>query len=162
LKLIIGSDHAGYELKQRLCAQLTELGFQVEDFGTSTTESCDYPDIGVKVAEYVAANPAISLGILICGTGVGMSVVANKVPGIRAALAYNTYVAQFSREHNDANILVLPGRVIGFDMAVAIVRAWLGARFAGGRHQRRLDKIAEIEKKFSRQAVTEPCQKESF
>lgn len=161
MKLIVGSDHAGYELKQKLCAQLAGAGYAVEDFGTSTTESCDYPDIGVRVAESVAANPAEAMGILICGTGVGMSVVANKVPGIRAALVYNTYAAQYSREHNDANILVLPGRVIGFDMALAMVRAWLGTRFAGGRHQRRLDKIAEIEKKYSRQAAGAPGRKES-
>jgi ribose 5-phosphate isomerase B len=161
LKLIIGSDHAGYELKQKLSAKLTESGYHVEDFGTSNSEACDYPDIGLKVAETVAANPAAVMGILICGTGVGMTVVANKVPGIRAALAYNTYVAQYSREHNDANILVLPGRVIGFDMALAAVRAWLGARFAGGRHERRLEKIASIEKKYFRQAVNEPRQKES-
>lgn len=149
MKLIIGSDHAGYELKQRLVTHLVDSGYEVEDYGTTTVESCDYPDVGVKVAESVAANPDSNLGILICGTGVGMAVVANKVPGIRAALAYNTYVAQFSREHNNANILVLPGRVVGFDMAAAMVRAWLGARFAGGRHQRRIEKISEIEKKYT-------------
>jgi ribose 5-phosphate isomerase B len=161
VKLIIGSDHAGYELKQRLVAQLRESGHEVEDFGTSTTESCDYPDIGVAVAEAVAVSPGSLLGILICGTGVGMAIVANKVPGIRAALAYNTYAAQYSREHNDANILVLPGRVVGGDMAWAMVRAWLGAHFAGGRHQRRLDKIAEIERKYTQAVPAGPARKES-
>jgi ribose 5-phosphate isomerase B len=149
VKLVIGSDHAGFELKERIRAELTRQGQSIEDYGTSNAESCDYPDIGLKVAERVAADPE-TLGILICGTGVGMSIVANKVPGIRAALANSTYVAQFSREHNDANILVLPGRVVGADMAVAMVKAWLQSRFAGGRHQRRLDKIREIEKKYTR------------
>jgi ribose 5-phosphate isomerase B len=149
VKIFIGSDHAGYELKERIRVQLAQAGYDVEDFGTSTTESCDYPLIGVKVAEAVAADPATQ-GILICGTGVGMSIAANKVPGIRAALAYNNYVAQYSREHNNANILVLPGRVVGTDMAMAMVRAWMGARFAGGRHQRRLNQIQVIEQKYDR------------
>lgn len=160
MKFIIGSDHAGYELKQKLVDLLRENGHEVEDFGTSTTESCDYPDIGLRVAESVAAAPEFLLGILICGTGVGMSIVANKVPGIRAALAYNTYAAQYSREHNNANILVLPGRVVGGDMAWAMVRAWLGSRFAGGRHQRRLDKITQIEGKYARPVPARPDPKE--
>ncbi len=161
MKIIMGSDHAGYELKERIKAQLTTDGEIVEDFGTTTTESCDYPDIGLSVAEAVAAHPG-SLGILICGTGVGMSIIANKVPGIRAALAYNTYVAQYSREHNDANILVLPGRVVGVDMALAMVRAWLNSRFAGGRHLRRLNKITEAEKKYSRPVLSESHSKETL
>ncbi len=148
MKIIIGSDHAGYELKERLKAQLAASGVDLEDFGTTNAESCDYPDIGLRVAEEVAAHPEVR-GILICGTGIGMSITANKIPGIRAALAYNTYVAQYSREHNDANILVLPGRVVGLDMALAMVRAWLGTRFAGGRHERRLEKISNIEKKYN-------------
>ena len=148
MKLIIGSDHAGYELKEKLRRELAEAGLKIEDYGTTTEESCDYPDVGLKVAEQVAAR-ASTMGILICGTGVGMSITANKVPGIRAALAYNTYVAQYAREHNDANILILPGRVVGKEMAVAMVRSWLGARFAGDRHQRRLNKIKEIEQKYS-------------
>lgn len=152
MKIIIGSDHAGYELKEKLKGELTASGVPVEDYGTSTSESCDYPLIGERVAERVAGD-SDCLGILICGTGVGMSIVANKVPGIRAALAYNTYVAQFSREHNNANILVLPGRVVGSDMAMAMVRAWLGTRFAGGRHERRVKQIGDIEKKYARPAV---------
>ncbi|MCK5243401.1 ribose 5-phosphate isomerase B [bacterium] len=148
MKLIIGSDHAGYELKEKLKQMLNEAGEKVEDYGTTTEESCDYPDIGVRVAERVAQD-ADAQGILICGTGIGMTIVANKVPGIRAALAYNTYVAQYAREHNNANILVLPGRVFGKEMAEAMVRAWLNARFGGDRHQRRLDKITEIEKKYA-------------
>jgi ribose 5-phosphate isomerase B len=152
MKLIIGSDHAGYELKQRLIQDLTASGERVEDYGTSTEESCDYPDIGLKVAESVVRDPE-TLGILICGTGIGMSITANKVPGIRAALAYNTYAAQYAREHNNANILVLPGRVFGKEMSMAMIRAWLGSRFAGDRHQRRLDKITEIEKKYMQPPV---------
>ncbi|MEW6516360.1 MAG: ribose 5-phosphate isomerase B [candidate division FCPU426 bacterium] len=155
MKLIIGSDHAGYELKQRLIRELTAAGQAVEDFGTSTEESCDYPDIGLKVAEQVARD-ADTLGILICGTGIGMSITANKVPGIRAALAYNTYSAQYAREHNNANILVLPGRVFGKEMSMDMIRAWLHARFAGERHQRRLDKISDVEKKYLR-SVKEPA-----
>lgn len=149
MTLIIGSDHAGYELKENLKKLLIAAGEQVEDFGTSTEESCDYPDIGVKVAERVATDESTQ-GILICGTGIGMAIAANKVPGIRAALAYNTYVAQYAREHNNANILVLPGRVFGKDMALAMAQAWLKARFSGDRHQRRLDKITEIEKRFTK------------
>ncbi len=147
MKLIVGSDHAGYELKTRLIKELSLAGEAVEDYGTSTEESCDYPDIGLKVAERVAKDQK-ALGILICGTGIGMSITANKVPGIRAALAYNTYSAQYAREHNDANILVLPGRVFGKEMSLAMIRAWLGTRFAGERHQRRIDKISDIEKKY--------------
>lgn len=147
MKLIVGSDHAGYELKTRLIKELNLAGEAVEDYGTSTEESCDYPDIGLKVAERVAQDQK-ALGILICGTGIGMSITANKVPGIRAALAYNTYSAQYAREHNDANILVLPGRVFGKEMSLAMIRAWLGTRFAGERHQRRIDKISDIEKKY--------------
>ncbi len=158
MKIFIGSDHAGYELKERIRVQLAGIGYDVEDFGTSTAESCDYPLIGVKVAEAVADHPE-TLGILICGTGVGMAIVANKVPGIRAALASNTYIAQFCREHNNANVLVLPGRVVGVDMAMAMVKAWLGARFAGGRHQRRLDLIHDVEKKYSRSGTAEASSK---
>jgi ribose 5-phosphate isomerase B len=148
MQLYIGSDHAGYELKENIIKALTKEGMAFKDFGTSTEESCDYPDIGLKVAEAVAREGEEHLGILICGTGVGMSIAANKVPGVRAALAYNTYVAQYAREHNNANILVLPGRVIGKDMAMAMIKAWLHAHFSGDRHQRRLDKIKEIETKY--------------
>jgi ribose 5-phosphate isomerase B len=160
VKIFIGSDHAGYELKERIRVQLAGAGYDVEDYGTSNLESCDYPLIGLKVAEAVASQPETQ-GILICGTGVGMSIVANKVPGIRAALAYNNYVAQYSREHNNANILVLPGRVVGVDMAMAMVKAWLGARFAGGRHQRRLSQIQAMEEKYARPEAVAPSQKES-
>jgi len=148
VKLVIGSDHAGYELKEKIRERLQAEGMSIEDFGTSNEQSCDYPDIGLKVAERVASDSE-TLGILICGTGVGMSITANKVPGIRAALAYNTYVAQYAREHNDANILVLPGRVVGKEMAIDMIRSWLRARFAGDRHQRRISKITGIEQKYS-------------
>ncbi|MCK5218260.1 ribose 5-phosphate isomerase B [bacterium] len=152
MKIILGSDHAGYELKEKIRKQLLAEEKAVEDYGTTTEESCDYPDIGLKVAERVAADSE-TVGILICGTGIGMSITANKVPGIRAAVAYNTYVAQYAREHNDANVLVLPGRVVGKEMAMAMIRAWLGSRFAGERHQRRLDKITDIEKKYTQSKV---------
>lgn len=150
MELYIGSDHAGYELKENVVKALSRDGIDIHDFGTTNEESCDYPEIGLKVAEAIAGDQA-RLGILICGTGVGMSIVANKVPGIRAALAYNTYVAQYAREHNNANILVLPGRVIGKDMALAMIKAWLNSRFSGDRHQRRIDKISEIENKYNHQ-----------
>jgi ribose 5-phosphate isomerase B len=145
---VIGSDHAGYELKEKLRQQLTREGMTVEDYGTTNEQSCDYPDIGLSVAERVATD-SDTRGILICGTGVGMCIAANKVPGIRAALVYNTYVAQYAKEHNNANILVLPGRVVGMEMAMEMIRSWVRARFAGDRHQRRLNKITEIEKKYS-------------
>lgn len=149
VKLIIGSDHAGYELKEKIRQEFAKNGETIEDFGTTNEESCDYPEVGLKVAEAVVGNED-TLGLLVCGTGVGMSIAANKVPGVRAALAHNTYVAQYAREHNNANILVLPGRIIGKDMAVAMIQSWLNARFLGDRHQRRIDKITEIEKKYSR------------
>lgn len=148
MKLYIGSDHAGYELKEKIVTALTAEGIEIEDFGTSNEESCDYPDIGLKVAEAVVAGDD-NQGLLICGTGVGMAIAANKVPGVRAALAFNTYVAQYAKEHNNANILVLPGRVIGKDMALAMIHAWKNSRFSGDRHQRRLDKINAIEKKYA-------------
>lgn len=147
MKIVIGSDHAGYELKEKILEYFRHTAQPLEDYGTSNQESCDYPLIGLKVAERVAADPE-TLGILICGTGVGMSITANKVPGIRAALVSNSYVAHFAREHNNANILVLPGRVIGKDMALDMIKAWLAARFAGDRHQRRLDQIHAIEQKY--------------
>jgi len=148
MKIILGSDHAGYELKEAIKERLIALENTVEDYGTNTEQACDYPDIGLQVAEKVIEDEE-NLGILICGTGVGMSISANKVPGVRAALVYNIYVAQYAREHNNANIIVLPGRVIGKDMAMLMINAWLTARFSGDRHQRRLDKIVAIEKKYS-------------
>jgi ribose 5-phosphate isomerase B len=144
----VGSDHAGFDLKEEVVALLSELKYDMVDYGTSDPESVDYPDFGEKVADAVSSGKA-DRGILVCGTGIGMSIVANKFPHIRAALCNDLFSARMSRMHNDANILVLAGRIIGRDLAKEIVRTWLETAFEGGRHQRRLDKISAIEDKFS-------------
>jgi ribose 5-phosphate isomerase B len=146
--IVIGSDHGGLNLKTELKNYLGRRGCTVTDAGTDNDDSVDYPDFGVKVAEMVAAGTA-ELGILICGTGIGMSIAANKVPGIRAALVTDVFMARMAKEHNNANVLVLGGRVLDEQKACDLVGAWLDATFEGGRHQGRLDKIAEIEKKYS-------------
>jgi ribose 5-phosphate isomerase B len=144
MKLAIGSDHGGYELKEEVVKFLkTVPNTQVEDFGVAGSDSVDYPDYGRKVSEAVSAG-AVDRGILICGTGIGMSIVANRYPKVRAALCHDHFTAQMSREHNDANILVMGERVIGKGVALEIVKTWLDTQFAGGRHQLRLNKIAEI------------------
>jgi len=145
--IAIGSDHGGYELKERIANYLIKKGMTVEDFGCFSSEtSVDYPDYGLAVAEAVAGGK-YEFGIIVCGTGIGISIAANKVPGIRAALCTDCYMARMSREHNNANILALGGRVIGEGLALEIVETWLNAKFAGERHQRRLDKITGIEEK---------------
>jgi len=141
----IGSDHGGFELKQAIVAHLQERGMQFKDFGVFCNESADYPDIAVKVAEAVA-NGEFDKGLLFCGTGVGISIAANKVEGIRAANCHDVFSAQMSREHNDANILAMGGRVIGAGLAAMIVDVWLATEFSGGRHGRRIGKIADYEK----------------
>jgi ribose 5-phosphate isomerase B len=146
--IVIGSDHGGLNLKTALTSYLQRRGCSVSDAGTDSDVSVDYPDFGQKVAEMVVAGTA-ELGVLICGTGIGMSIAANKVPGIRAALVTDVFMARMAREHNNANILVLGGRVLDEQNACDLVGAWLDAKFEGGRHQGRLDKIAEIEKKYS-------------
>lgn len=143
--IAIGSDHAGVALKQEVLALLKEMDLPCEDFGAQGEASVDYPDYARAVAEAVAGGKA-ALGILICGTGIGMSISANKVPGIRAALCGDVFSAKMSRLHNDANVLVLGARVIGAGLALEIVRAWLSAAFEGGRHQRRVDKMMALEK----------------
>ncbi len=145
MKIAIGSDHAGLELKEHIKRILTEANYEVNDYGTNSPQSVDYPDYGFKVAEDVAAGKA-DRGILVCGTGMGMNIVANKVKGIRAALAFNTYTAVQSRKHLDANVLVLGERVTGKGLAEEIVRAWLSADFEGGRHSGRIAKIEDFEK----------------
>jgi ribose 5-phosphate isomerase B len=145
--IVIGSDHGGLNLKSALTSYLQRRGCIVSDAGTDNDASVDYPDFGQKVAEMVAAGTA-ELGILICGTGIGMSIAANKVPGIRAALVTDVFMARMAREHNNANILVLGGRVLDEQNACNLVGAWLDATFEGGRHQGRLDKITEIENKY--------------
>ena len=138
--LIIGSDHAGYELKNRLVPWMQKKGISVEDAGVNAPTAVDYPDIGYAVAIRVA-DGRFARGILLCGTGVGMSCVANKVKGIRAGLCGDSYTARSSREHNDTNILVLGARVIGDQLAMEIVETWLNTSFLGDRHQRRVEKI---------------------
>lgn len=140
MKIAIGSDHAGYQMKELLKSTIRELGHEVKDFGTFTEDSCDYPDYGEKVADGVTSGD-YEQGVLVCGTGIGMSMVANKIPGIRAALCCNLYMAEMSRRHNDANVLVIGGRVIGADLAREMVRKFLATEFEGGRHERRIEKI---------------------
>jgi ribose 5-phosphate isomerase B len=144
MKLAIGSDHGGLELKSVLIESLHQRGLEVIDFGTDNGESVDYPDFAEKVAGAVSRDE-VSCGVLICGTGIGMSIVANKFPGVRAALVTDEYMARMAREHNNANVLVLGGRVLEAMTASRIVGVWLDAEYVGGRHQRRLDKIAQIE-----------------
>ena len=144
--IALGADHAGYELKEALKGWLINHGFHVLDLGTHSTESVDYPDYAALVAESVA-DQKVERGLLVCGTGIGMAMAANKVPGVRAALCGDLYTARMSREHNDANVLVLAGRLMGADMAADILHAWLETNFAGGRHARRLEKIADIERR---------------
>lgn len=145
--IVIGSDHGGLSLKLALKSYLERRGVAVTDAGTDNGDSVDYPDFGLKVAEMVATGNVES-GILVCGTGIGMSIAANKVPGIRAALVTDVFMARMAKEHNNANVLVLGGRVLDEQKACDLVGTWLDADFEGGRHQGRLDKIAEIEKKY--------------
>jgi ribose 5-phosphate isomerase B len=145
MKIALAADHAGYEEKEKLKKTLDELGVQYDDLGTTSTESVDYPDYAKKVGEAVARGDA-DQGLLICGSGTGMAIAANKVPGVRAAVAWNEEIAQLAREHNDANVLSLSARYISDDENAKIVKAWFGAHFDEGRHKRRVDKINAIEK----------------
>ncbi|WP_313233147.1 ribose 5-phosphate isomerase B [Tissierella praeacuta] len=144
MKIGIGSDHGGFELKEYIKEFLDKEGISYIDYGTNSLESVDYPDYGRKVAEAVVSKE-VDRAIVICGTGIGISISCNKVKGIRCALCGDTYSARMSREHNNANILALGGRVIGRDLAIEIVSAWLESEFAGGRHEKRIEKISEIE-----------------
>lgn len=144
-KIAIASDHAGRELKEDIKIFLKDIGLDVVDMGTNGSESVDYPDYGIPVAEKVSIGE-FERGILICGTGIGMSIVANKFSNVRAALVNDVYSAKMAKEHNDANILVIGGRIAGKGLAREMVKTWLETKFEGGRHQRRLDKIREIEK----------------
>ncbi|MEK7828378.1 MAG: ribose 5-phosphate isomerase B [Deltaproteobacteria bacterium] len=145
-KIAIASDHTGRELKEDLKAFLKESEIvNAVDMGSNGDESVDYPDYGIPVAEKVSKGE-LEKGILICGTGIGMSIVANKFPNVRAALVNDVYSARMAKEHNNANILVIGGRIAGKGLAREMVKTWLGTKFEGGRHQRRLDKIREIEK----------------
>ena len=149
MRLALGADHAGYELKEELKNFLKQKEIDYYDFGTYDTKSTDYSDWGIKVAETVAKGE-FERGILICGTGLGMCLTANKVPGIRATPCYGIFSARLSRQHNNSNILVLAGRITGKDLAKQIVEEWLEAKFKGGRHKRRVDKITKIENKYLR------------
>jgi ribose 5-phosphate isomerase B len=142
--VVIGSDHAGLDLKTDVATLLMDLGYDYADYGTDTSQSVDYPDFGEKVAQAVSSGKA-DRGILICGTGIGMSIVANKFHNIRAALCNDLFSAKMSRLHNDANILVMGGRIIGKDLARAIVNTWMKTDFESGRHLNRLKKISLIE-----------------
>ena len=150
MRIALGSDHAGYELKEKLKTYLAGRGDTVEDCGTASTASCDYPDFAHAVAARVAGGNA-ERGILVCGSGIGMAISANKTAGVRAANVTSEVEAQLSREHNDLNVLTLGARLLGEEQARKIVDVWLGTAFAGGRHQRRVDKI-ELEKEAANPA----------
>jgi ribose 5-phosphate isomerase B len=149
VRVAIGSDHAGFELKQELVPSLREAGHDVVDVGTFGTESVDYPDFAEAVGKAVLGGH-VDRGILLCGSGVGAAVAANKLPGIRAGLCHDTYAAHQGVEHDDMNVLVMGGLIVGRELARELVRAYLGARYGGGeRHQRRLDKIADLERRYA-------------
>jgi ribose 5-phosphate isomerase B len=145
MKVAVGSDHGGLELKKVVNGVLADEGIQVIDVGTDTPDPVDYPDFAKKVAALVRGG-SVDLGILICGTGIGMSIAANKVPGIRAALAWDIFTARMARRHNNANVLTLGGRTTGPELAKEIVKAFVREPFEAGRHEKRVNKIAEIEK----------------
>ena len=145
MRIAIGSDHRGFEAKERIKAYLQGLEHEVLDFGVASAGSSDYPDTAFPAAQAVANHEA-DMGVLICGTGIGMSIAANKVAGVRAALCHDELTAQMARHHNDANVLCLAGDLIGDELARRTVDAWLSGKFDGGRHERRINKITEFEK----------------
>jgi ribose 5-phosphate isomerase B len=147
MKVAIAADHGGYSLKEEIRELLNELGHEAYDFGTNSMESVDYPDYALPVAEGVA-DGHFDRGILICGTGLGMSIAANKVPGVRAVVVHDTFSAKATRQHNNSNVLAIGGRVIGAGLAQEIVTVWLQTEFEGGRHSDRINKISEIENKY--------------
>lgn len=147
MKIAVASDHAGWKAKEVLKKFLTRLGHKVQDFGTFSEEPADYPDYAVKVARLVAARK-FRFGILFCGSGLGMSMVANKIKGIRSAVCHNKLTAQHARAHNDANILSLGTRVLTIPQIKQIIRVWFATRFKGGRHQRRINQIKRIEREM--------------
>ncbi len=144
MRICLASDHRGYAAKTRLVAMLGEKGHEVVDLGTDSNESCDYPDLGGPAARRVAGGE-FDAGLLLCGTGIGMSMTANKVPGVRAALCHDELTAELSRRHNDANVLCLPADLLGEELMRRIVEVWLNTPFDGGRHARRLKKLKDIE-----------------
>lgn len=155
MKIAIGSDHRGYEAKERVKALLLDMGLEVDDRGVHAKQAADYPETGFAVANEVANHHA-DRGILFCGSGIGMSITANKVPNIRAALCHDELTAQMSRRHNDANILCLPADLVGDALMQGIVRSWLTTEFEGGRHARRVEKIRAYELNHHDEATPSP------
>lgn len=149
MKIAIACDHGGLNLKREIIKHLKENGYEIVDFGTDTFDSCDYPDYALPAAEAVAGKEC-ERGIVVCSTGIGVSMVANKVPGVRCAHCHDTYCAEFTRLHNNANMLALGEKVVGVGYALKIVDIFLKTEFEGGRHARRVDKITEIEKKYGK------------
>ena len=144
MKVAVGADHAGFELKEKVKRYLQQKGIEIEDFGTDSTESVDYPDYAIRVAEEVSQNK-VDWGVLVCKSGIGMSIVANKVAGVRAALCHSVEDTKLARGHNDANILALSGAFTSEEEAKKIVDTWISTQFEGGRHKRRVDKISKLE-----------------
>ena len=147
MKIALACDHGGLNLKGKISAHLRERGYEVVDFGTYTADSCDYPDFALPAAEAVATGKC-EKGVIVCSTGIGVSIVANKVPGVRCAHCHDSYCAEYTRLHNDSNVLALGEKVVGEGYALKIVDTFLDTEFEGGRHQRRVDKITAIEKKY--------------
>lgn len=145
MKIAIGADHAGFEVKEKIKKQLEEMNLEVEDLGTNSLDSVDYPDFGAAVGREVASGKADE-GIIVCGSGIGIAIAANKVHGVRAAQAWNEETARLARQHNDANVLSIGARVLPAEEIPKIIQAWFDAKFEGGRHQKRIDKISELEK----------------
>lgn len=147
MKIAVACDHGGLNLKNEVIKYLKEHGYEYVNFGADTDDSCDYPDLALPAAEAVASGKC-EKGIIICSTGIGVSMVANKVPGVRCAHCHDSYCAEFTRRHNDANVLAMGEKVVGVGYALKIVETFLTTEFEGGRHQRRVDKITSIEKKY--------------
>jgi ribose 5-phosphate isomerase B len=145
IRIALGADHAGYRLKQAVAAHLKARGHEVIDLGTHDEERCDYPDYGAAVARAIVVDGAADLGVCVCGTGIGIAIAANKVPGARAAVVHDATTGRLAREHNDANIVCLGARVVGEAAALDALDAFLDGRFAGGRHARRIEKIHRLE-----------------
>ncbi len=155
-KIAIGADHAGFSEKENIKKQLDKLGIDYEDLGTFSEDSVDYPDFGAKVGEAVA-NGEAEQGILVCGSGIGISIAANKIDGVRAALAWNAETARLSRQHNDANVLAIGARTTPVEDIPKIVEAWFNAEFEGGRHSRRVDKITNLENDAAKASSNSGC-----
>ena len=158
MKIVVASDHRGFQVKSRILAQIVELGHEPIDMGPLTAEIVDYPDFGAKASRAVSEGQA-DRAILICGSGIGMSIVANKFPGVRAALCHDELTAEMSRRHNDANILCLSADLLGERLTLRMIELWLETAFEGGRHARRIGKISEVEGQLEcNQAPCTPCE----